>query len=368
MRETPAVWKQSLPRRRWSIPSALPFTEHVCSKCSDVLHLAESPAHRSNLRVSSALSNIHTPSTIPKDTEAEETFDRDKLDNLSRHSGIPIQHPIRSALLFSSNLFVAIALTAFTYWFALSTRYTGLIYTPRIMPMPSNPQNAIILIQLLTSLTVIAIGECFNMVCESLRWSLAVRGTNFLSFLVLSGATGFWGLLRLILAQPRRGLFGPWRMFAIYRFTVSYVLLMVAQFIWLLDIEPRTTYEVWVSVQINLGPGLGEFCFPFEQPRPNPRIDVWNYLSSTPAQIVGIPPVICLPSLDLNCEAYLFLGSPSVWDFGDDAPSSIVIVNDLPCYVLEFQTPLSDSWSNPGTRFATFLSGVRGFDKHVYGR
>ena len=268
--------------------------------------------------------------------------------------GIPIQSPVRSSLLLSSTLLVAIFLTAFTYWFALSTRYTGLIYTPRIMPMPSNPQNAIILIQLLTSLTVIVIGECFNMACESLRWSLAARGTSFLSFLVLSGATGFWGLFRLIVAQTRRGLFTSWRIFALYRFTVSYVLLMVAQFIWLLDIEPRTTYSLVYS-EYGLA-FVGDFNLTLGQSRPNSRIDVWNYLSNS-AEVVGVSPTTCLPSSDKECRAYLLLGLEEFeWTSVDGFSASSAILKDTPCYVLEFQSALSDSRSSQGTHFAAFVS------------
>jgi hypothetical protein len=78
-------------------------------------------------------------------------------------------------------------------------------------------------------------------------------------------------------------------------------------------VTPRTTYRLVYSAYLSTSGG--DFNLTLGQPRPNSRLDVWNYLSNS-AEVVAVSPNTCLPSSDEQCGAYLFLGLEQfVWTF-----------------------------------------------------
>jgi hypothetical protein len=129
-------------------------------------------------------------------------------------------------------------------------------------------------------------------------------------------------------------------MFALYRFSVSYIALMVAQFIWLIDIEPMTTYQVISSGTSEELSNIGDFNLTFGRPWPFSEIGVWNYLLDT-TQLFEIPPSDCSPFLDLGCRSYVLFGvnrgySVSRSEYPVD--NAVGIGYDIPCYIVEFQS------------------------------
>ena len=160
----------------------------------------------------------------------------------SLDSKIPTKSKLRGSLrtvAFLLFLSFAAILVSLTTWFARKTRYTGLEYRTPIFA--SQPQNAILAIQLFATVSLLVARDCFVTASESLRWSLARQGIHFLSFLVLSETTGFVGTVRIITSNGRK-LLAPWRILAIFRFMTLYVALVIAQFIWLLSIDSQTAH------------------------------------------------------------------------------------------------------------------------------
>src|ERR1700694_3004333 len=204
--------------------------------------------------------------------------DESEVDHVERTGGKKTRSRLRSSLPPATSYAIAVLLTALTHWVAIATRYHGLVYYPSMFA--SNPQNAIVTIQFLASITLIAVRECYVMSSESLRWSLAANGTKYLSFLVLSQSTGFMGLLRIIISR-RGNLFSSWRLLAMFRFLVLYVALVVAQFIWVLNIDSRTAYMPLGSDQQRFQSkrlGIGDFNLTLGTPWPFSQVDSWEYL------------------------------------------------------------------------------------------
>jgi hypothetical protein len=250
--------------------------------------------------------------------------------------GKKVRSRIRSSLLPTSTLIVAILLTSVTIVFGSTSFYHALIYTSPFFPY--SPQRAILILQLLATLSLLVLRESFLMSTEILRWSLAIRGTNLVSFLVLSEATGFWALLRIITTQ-RRPIFASWRLFAVYKFFVLYVTLMTAQFVWLLEISPRTAYQMSQSQEIDDWNYLGDFGFERGFPYPFSRLDVFNSLSDT-SQVKEIAPSVCNPTTDQHCAAYIYLWN--TWsvinpDIRETEEPCAHIDYDVPSYVIEFR-------------------------------
>jgi hypothetical protein len=222
----------------------------------------------------------------------------------------------------------------------------------------SNPKNAIVTIQFLASITLIAVRECYVMSSESLRWSLAANGTNYLCFLVLSQSTGFMGLLRIIISW-RGNLFSSWRLLAVFRFVVLYVALVVAQFIWILNIDSRTAYMPLGSDQQRFQSkrlGIGDFNLTLGTPWPFSQVDSWEYLMDR-SRVVTIAPQTCTPNPDGSCKAYVIFANPINYTIPVTCPSTnqeICAVNgifyDIPSYVVEFQPP-PDAWRASNSRY-----------------
>ena len=142
-------------------------------------------------------------SIIQEPTSAEETEDCPKVASSARsttasepvpnHVGSKIPTRIRSLLLLASALIIATILTAITIAFTSTSFSINLLYKSPFLPY--DPQNAIVLLQLLATLSLMAIREAFLISSEVLRWTLASQGINFLTFIVMSEATGFWGVI-----------------------------------------------------------------------------------------------------------------------------------------------------------------------------
>lgn len=175
----------------------------------------------------------------------------------------------------ASILALSIILTVLAITFAFTSFSAKLVYTPPAW-VPYNPQNAIVVLQLLATLSLMAIRESFVMCCELLRWSVASKRINFITFIAMSEATNFSGLMSIICS--RNGpVFARWRMIAMFRILIVYVVLILAQFVWLLNINPRTAYKVEKRTE-DFNP---EYQFFINNGIVNPftRLDLWHHLN-----------------------------------------------------------------------------------------
>jgi len=71
----------------------------------------------------------------------------------------------------------------------------------------SNPQVSIVLLGFLSTMSALVVVQCVEDACNALRWYLAIRpsGVGIATFLSLSSATGYWGVLRLFFAKQGVG-------------------------------------------------------------------------------------------------------------------------------------------------------------------
>ena len=120
---------------------------------------------------------------------------------------------------------------------------------------------------------------------EAFRQSLTMRGNgiNFLEFLVLSEATRLLTLVRILWYRlfSKEYFNTRWRIAALGRFMVLYVVLFAAQFVWLYQIKPTTTYRLigkneTVAVTPGFGIGVGDFSLIETHPLPFAGLTIWN--------------------------------------------------------------------------------------------
>jgi hypothetical protein len=322
-------------------------------------------------------------------------------------SGARIYAKHESTTLIFCGWLASLVCTAVTTWFASSSRYTNILSTSPVLIR--QPKYGLLSIQIAVQVSVLLLRKIFILAANAYRWKLASRkvpgggksGDCFLDYLVLSEATGFRGLLGVIIAKPflraegtgsrsSPGSRGPhfWktRVLAFVRLIVLYVMLFVAQFIMLLQVEPIPTYKVAGNPQrILLEPGFGVdvgtfgplqdgHSLPFGDP------SVWGYLSDT-TQVKPASPVNCTLNADTpHCSAYIFLGfsnlkidNPDKPQFGQDEKAASIIYN-VSSYYLQFWTrvPLAPAlgfesdWANCTNRTtvggASFLACLRGGD------
>jgi hypothetical protein len=132
---------------------------------------------------------------------------------------------------------------------------------------------------------------------------LPVTGTSMLTFLALSEGTGVLGLLRLIRIRPSRRHFPPWRLLAFCRFFVLYLMLTLAQFIWLIKLDRETRYELVKSSEEFHKDGVGDFGLQFDIPMP-PFSDrtATTFLTNFPG---AIPISFEEGPLQRSCHSYL---------------------------------------------------------------
>ena len=321
-----------------------------------------------------------------------------------------------STLVVSIGWIAALVATILTTWFASSSRYTNILSTSPVLP--PLPTYGLLIVQIAVQVSVLLLRKIFILSANAYRWKLASRnrpdgdnpflgGVRFLDYLVLSEATGAWGLLRVIFAKPflKSGGTGMWstlkatfswgsggpcfwksRLLAFVRLMVLYVLLFVAQFIMLMQIEPIPTYKVAGNPQIiPLEPGFGvdvSVFSPLQDGHFLPLSDpsLFGYLSDT-TQVRPVSPVNCTLSPDTpHCSAYIFLGfsnlkinNPDDPPLGEDEKAALVIYN-VTSYYLQFWTKvplasdlgLESDWANCTNRTtvggASLLACLRGGD------
>jgi hypothetical protein len=274
----------------------------------------------------------------------------------STAAGTRIPTRVRSSRLPVVALFIAVALTALTIWAGSTAFPSAVIYTSKLFPFA--PQNAIVVIQLLATFSLMAIRECFLMSCEVVRWSYATKGINFLSFIVLSEATGFWGITRLLTTRHGQ-LFAPWRLLALFRLLILYVVLMFAQFVWLLNISSRNTYDIHPTQESSGTNFLTDFKLRNGLPFPFSRLDVFGTLFDS-SRVMETQPTLCSPVTDLFCAAYVYVGELA---YADPSQQLYFIDYDTPSYVVEFTSGSTlpatlDDYSDPWAHCVNYTSST----------
>jgi hypothetical protein len=234
-----------------------------------------------------------------------ETFTTDHNRSADKTSTQP--HLKSFILLLSATIF-SVMLVVLTDYIAIATRYRG---SPEYgSPIfRASPQNAIFAIQIFASLAILIIRECYSICCEQLRWSLATRGTHFFTFLALSESTGFVGILRIIFARHKK-LFAPTRVWAFFRFSIVYIVLVIAHFIWMLNIDSKTVFVGYDTVNSQSDRlGIGDLWFPLGEPWPFSQVDSWLYLTDR-SRVVKTTPTVCTPEGNGTCLAYVIYVNP----------------------------------------------------------
>jgi len=292
-------------------------------------------------------SAVSGSSNNEKVTDFNETEDtRDMPMPYSSAGGLCIRTCFRPSISLVLNFTIAIVLTALTIAFASTSFSHELIYTPPFLPY--NPQYAILVLQIIATLSLMAIQECFGCCAEIFRWSLACRGTDLLSFLVMSKGTDFAGLLNILTARPWNP-FARWRVLAIYKISVLYAAVLFGQFVWLLQINSRIAYRTQKSpYQIGISSSVGFSLSPDGVPVPFTTLDVINFwLSGINIYQSGATP--CSPEYtDFECAT-------NVCPYGDgfiagDNNSTLQVIYEVPTVITEFQsnTTLQISSENLG--------------------
>jgi hypothetical protein len=233
----------------------------------------------------------------------------DEVSPQRRTAITKIRSCLRSSRFFLSILLLSTLLVFLTDWIAMDTRYRGVEY--HSLFFKSNPRNAILVIHICSALTLLLVRKLVAISSEVLRWSLAARkgGTHFLNLLVLSDGTGFFGLCRIFFARYRKLLTSP-RLLSLCRIVVSYVLLLVAQFILLLNIESETAYVKYGPINgQTTHQGLGDFNFSLGEPWPFPQIDSWLFLTDE-SRVSETAPTVCTANSNGTCHAFIMIATP----------------------------------------------------------
>jgi hypothetical protein len=218
----------------------------------------------------------------------------------ARISRTHVIHSLFSSLTPILALLTAFTLSAMTITIGSVSFSQNLIYQSPFFP--TNSTNAIFVLQLLATLSSLALQEAFLLSCEVFRWSLvtAPEGTGLLTSIVLSRSCSFWGLA----FSPVRPIFSRCRAFAMLKILILYVAILLGNFVWLLNISTRPAYRALAQ---NMTIPLYDPIFsldPQGYPYPFSRLEVWNFVYDT-TRIVEIDPVICSPEDDLHCVAYV---------------------------------------------------------------
>jgi len=244
-------------------------------------------------------------------------------------TGIRIEPSYRSSLCLVTLFIIAVVLVAMTIAFAGTSFSQSLIYDPPFFPY--SPLYAILILQILATLSLMTMQQCFHVCSEIFRWTLACRGTNSLSFLVISPSTGFSGLMNILITKPG-WITAPWRLFAMYKLLVLYIAFIFGQSIWLLAIDSRLTYQIVGASPpdaLTIPQSMGFSLSPAGLPTPYATSDVANFIDSSFGQCQG-PVSNCT---DLNPERECAVNYNVFRHFG------------LPN--LEYSTPMQMAYSVP---------------------
>lgn len=282
-------------------------------------------------RVESAARTSEHPEKIPSCNVDKDT----RLISCARAStnGIAIRTQFRSSIALALNFAAAIVLTGLTIAVASTSFSRALIYNPPFLPY--DPQSAILLLQVLATFALMTIQECFYSCSEIFRWSLAARGANFLSFLVLSPTMDFGGLLYVLIAKARN-LFATWRMFALYKIFILYVVRLFGQFVWLLEIDVSTRYRITEKSPYQIGvPQSVDFSLsPDGIPVPFATLDMVEFLARGAGLFEGSVGSCSIP--DAECAINILV--PIVVYTQNDTSPSLQVTYSVPVTVTEFQS------------------------------
>ena len=241
--------------------------------------------------------------------------------------------------------FSAISLPPLTTWFSafyvrqtINASNTLVIPEQNGWPPIKNNNNAIMVLQLLTTLSVIAIRDFFLRTYEIVKIRLRHR-LNPLTLSVLSPEVGWWTLLHLICSRHHVPILC--RLLATLRFLVLYMLLLLASFIWLMQINPKPIFTL----------GLGSNNCPVRERTDFTlaSIERISTAMSKPAVALtwstmfvraDLPGAAC-PFWDSRCGVFVLgpLSAPAVYDF---------VVMNFATYLIEFDIL---SVSEPASRW-----------------
>jgi len=247
-------------------------------------------------------------------------------------NGVAIENRLRAHASIALTFAIAIILSVFTIAFASTSFPRDVIFTPPFLPY--SPQYAILVLQLLAAVSLMAIRVCFAMCSEVLRWSLASRGTNLLTFLVLSNAVGFSDIISILFAKPT-GVFATWRMFACYKLVILDLAMLFGQFVWLLEINARTTYQIiqQSSITVVVPPSFG-FYLEGGVPNSYSALLALNFLLQG-INVYEVPDGSCSSENDIECAMYIC--PPAVRD-GSNLSSNLQITYRVPTIITQFQS------------------------------
>jgi hypothetical protein len=244
-------------------------------------------------------------------------------------------------LVFTGML--AVCLTVFTSWFASFT-FKNSLYTSSPI-FHGNSQSAILILQLLASVSVMAVSEVFLLSCEEMKLCLTESIVHEMILKSFSKQTDFWELSLMILTIRHQKLFSKWRAIAGLRFLVLYVVLVLAQFIWLLEIAPRTSYQVIGSIS-GLLPSRNDFSLDNIAQTRYEMLSYKGYLSNVTAH--KVQSTTCAHG-DAFCAAFVL--GPSNLNISATLSNSTVEpfyfrLADVPTYMFEFKfsMDLAMSW------------------------
>jgi len=253
-------------------------------------------------------------------------------------SGVVIQPRLRSTIYLAAVFTVAIILAAFTVAFAMTSWSRSLVYNPPFFPY--SPQNALLVLQILATVSLMVMQECFSCCTEIFRWALACRGTDFLSFLIMSPSTGFGGLMNILITKSQQP-FPTWRLLGIYKFIILYVAVLFGQFVWLLEIDFRPAYRIYLESVYSIGipQSRGFSLSPEGVPSPYSTFDVTTFLLFSNA-LFQAPGSCFSDDSDIQCATNyspqpIFV-SPTL-EPGVDV-SSLEVNYDVPVIITQFQS------------------------------
>lgn len=275
--------------------------------------------------------NASVPSTLPDLEDGPPSLP----------TGIPIHPWYRSSVYLIALFFIAIVLMAITIAFASTSFSQSLIYNPPFFPY--SPQYAILVLQILATLSLMVMQECFCVCSEIFRWTLACHGTNVLSFLIMSSSTGFGGLVNILITKPKR-IAAPWRLLAIYKLLALYIAFIFGQFVWLLAINSRLAYQI-----VGQSPP-DEFTLPqsvsisflgaFDKVPGYFVDDIESFLTDRTYLYQG-PVSTCTDNPGLECAVNYLPCNRAVEHSG--APAPMALVYSMPTIITAFKTNISNT-------------------------
>jgi hypothetical protein len=164
------------------------------------------------------------------------------------------------------------------------------------------------------------------------------------------------GEVKLLFARGK--LLAEWRIWALFRVFLLYIVLFAAQFIFLININPDTVFRSVLPLKANdsfIMGGISDFQLIEQKAFPFGMYEVGGFLRD-PTRVKQLPS--CKQSSNPNCTAYALVGNLGVAVMSDDFLSYVnhrieteklsVRFPSIPVYVVEF----TDDW-DPNTEQLT---------------